>query len=207
MICPYCNEEAVFMSTEEYYGRDYGTNIYVCRPCDATVGTHGNSRHALGTLANKELRELRKEVHALFDPLWRTKKMLRHNAYKLLQELMNLPKEKAHIGMFNKEQCLEAIEKLKDYEPPATLELRFNNRGHFCNYCRKILENKCSDYSHHTINPAIWYVWKNRKTPDLMSEFLEKLKATTFNNSVKEFNSQLRAIAGPFKNLPGYGTK
>ncbi|PTY92933.1 zinc-finger-containing protein [Heyndrickxia sporothermodurans] len=207
MICPYCNNEAEFMTTEQYYGRDYGTNIYVCRPCDATVGTHGRTKNPKGSLANKKLRELRIEVHSHFDKLWKERGMKRTAAYQYLQEIMEIPKEEAHIGMFDEERCLLALDRLSKNNPQSPMKVGFKNRGHFCNYCRKILENKCGAYSHHTINPAIWYVWKNRKTPGLMNEFLENLKATKFNDSVKEFNSQLRRIAGPFKNQPGYGTK
>lgn len=204
MICPYCNEKAVFMTTEEYYGKDYGTNMYVCRPCDATVGTHGRTKNPKGTLANKELRQLRMEVHAIFDPLWKSGKMMRHNAYAVLQKLMNLPKEKAHIGMFNKEQCLEALEKLKAYNPPNGTDLKFKNRGHFCNYCRKVLLSKCPSYSSAVINHSIWYVWKN---PELMEEFLKKIKSCKPTESAKQFHQQLREISRPYRGKPGYGTK
>lgn len=117
MICGYCNNEAEFMSSKEFYGQDYGVNMYVCRPCDAYVGTHGKGKTPLGTLANKRLRSMRKTAHSIFDPLWKGKyrKMGRGNAYQVMQELMNLPPEKAHIGMFNEEQCQELIQKLKEY--------------------------------------------------------------------------------------------
>lgn len=117
MICSYCGKKAEFMSSEEFYGRDYGVNMYVCRPCDAYVGTHGKGKMALGTLANKRLRSLRKTAHSIFDPLWkgRNRKMNRNKAYQVMQKLMNLPPEKAHIGMMNENQCLELIQKLKEY--------------------------------------------------------------------------------------------
>lgn len=115
MHCPYCNEVAEFLTSKEFYGRDYGTNIYVCKPCDAYVGTNGNTKKALGTLAKRELRELRKRAHFLFDPLWRQKKMTRNEAYKWLQKNMDLSPDKAHIGMFNEEQCKELIQKIKTY--------------------------------------------------------------------------------------------
>lgn len=115
--CPYCGAEADFVSSREFYGRDYKTNIYVCYPCDAYVGTHGKGGTPLGTLANKQLRLLRMTAHSIFDPLWKGKyrKMGRNGAYRLMQRLMDLPPEKAHIGMMNEEQCQELILKLKDY--------------------------------------------------------------------------------------------
>lgn len=113
MFCPYCGREPVFLSSKEFYGRDYGTNVYLCRPCNAYVGTHGKGKTPLGTLANKSLREMRKRAHAAFDPLWKSKKMSRSKAYKWMAEIMNLPAEKAHIGMFDEVQCLELLSHLK----------------------------------------------------------------------------------------------
>src|SRR3990172_3378996 len=89
MICPYCNEEALLIDSKDYYsnGVSYGM-MYFCRPCNAYVGCHKNSKEhkPLGILANRELRELRKEAHKLFDPLWQSKKMARKKAYKILYE-------------------------------------------------------------------------------------------------------------------------
>lgn len=120
LICPYCNTEMQFMTSKEFYGTDYGTNIYVCRPCDARVGTHGKSKTSLGTPANAQLRNLRKTAHYYFDRLWRTsvngrERMNRGKAYVKLQQLMNMTPKEAHIGNFNEEQCRECIEKLKDF--------------------------------------------------------------------------------------------
>lgn len=211
MICPYCNKEADFMTTEEYYGVDYGTNIYVCRPCDATVGTHKRSKEPKGTLANKELRELRMEVHYLLDPLWKSGKMMRHNAYEVLQEIMGMNEDEAHIGKFNEEQCLKAIEGLKRYKAPVSRVIdhaSFNSRGHFCNYVRKILTNKSVEYHRDTINPAIWFVWNNSK---YMDDFLRKIKALEFDPNVEKpirnFNRKLKAISSQYKDMPGYGKK
>lgn len=114
VTCPYCEKEAVFTTSEEFYGRDYGTNLYVCRPCDARIGTHGRSDKPLGTLATLELRELRKQAHAVFDPLWKKNGkeklgMRRTEAYQWLQQVMNLSKKEAHIGKFNEAQCRKLI--------------------------------------------------------------------------------------------------
>lgn len=115
--CPYCHAEADFVSSRDFYAKDYGTNIYVCYPCDAYVGTHGKGGTPLGTLANKELRLLRMTAHSIFDPLWRGKyrKMGRSGAYRLMQRLMNLSPERAHIAMFDEQQCQLFISKIKEY--------------------------------------------------------------------------------------------
>lgn len=112
MICPYCGREAEYLSSKEFYGRSYGTYLYVCRPCDARVGTHKNSDRPLGTLADRELRSLRRLCHAHFDVLWKSRQMTRSQAYKWLQRVMSLPRDKAHIGMFDKEQCRELLDYL-----------------------------------------------------------------------------------------------
>lgn len=109
MICPYCHEPAEFISSAEFYGRDYGSNLYICRPCGARVGTHKNSKRPLGTMANVKLRALRKICHRQFDPKWKSKQMSRSAAYRWLAEKMEVPQEKAHIGMFNEEQCYKLI--------------------------------------------------------------------------------------------------
>ncbi|MFJ7407143.1 MULTISPECIES: zinc-finger-containing protein [unclassified Lysinibacillus] len=109
MICPYCQEQAEFISSKDFYGTDYRTNLYVCRPCDARVGTHGRGKTPLGTMANAELRELRKLCHARFDVRWKYGKVSRSKAYQQLADMMGLTRELAHIGMFDKEQCKKLL--------------------------------------------------------------------------------------------------
>lgn len=109
VICNYCGNEAKLVSSKSFYGRSYGTHLYVCWECDARVGTHRNSLVPLGTLANRELRQLRKECHQHFDVLWKSRKMSRSQAYHWLRKKMNLSREEAHIGMFNKSQCKELL--------------------------------------------------------------------------------------------------
>lgn len=117
MNCNYCGKEAEFMSSKEFYGRDYGVNMYVCRPCDAYTSTHGKGKTPKGTLATARLRQLRMTAHSLFDPLWcgRKRQMSRAASYRFLQKLMNMTSEQAHIGMMNEDQCQELILKLKEY--------------------------------------------------------------------------------------------
>jgi hypothetical protein len=112
MKCPYCQGEVMFLTSKQFYGVDYGTNVYSCKPCDAYVGTHGNTKQPLGTLANKELRKYRSLAHKAFDPLWKTKGMTRTAAYRWMSEQMSIPPQEAHIGMFNINQCKQIIELL-----------------------------------------------------------------------------------------------
>jgi hypothetical protein len=121
MICQYCNKEAKFVDSKAIYRKSYGM-IYLCKPCDAYVGAHEKSGEPLGTLANKELRTLRKIAHSAFDPLWKrkmakgTSKFKARNAgYAWLAEKMGIPLEDCHIAMLNEEQCCGLIELCEPY--------------------------------------------------------------------------------------------
>ena len=80
--------------------------------------------YPLGSLANEALRTLRPRTHGVFDPLWKDVKIentsraarakVRTKAYSWLAALMNLPVSNCHIGMFDEEQCLRAIEFCKN---------------------------------------------------------------------------------------------
>lgn len=113
-VCRYCGFTVVFTDNSEIYGKCYGGGkVYLCRNCGAYVGTHKGGKIPLGTLADEELRKMRKEAHDAFDVLWKQKKMSRAKAYKWLAEKMELPSEKTHIAMFEIEQCKKVIELLK----------------------------------------------------------------------------------------------
>lgn len=60
-------------------------------------------------MANKEIRELRKKAHELFDPLWQTGLMKRKEAYKKLAKFLDL--KEAHISWLTKEQLMLVIAK------------------------------------------------------------------------------------------------
>lgn len=115
MNCPYCNKKAVVKdSSVIYYGRSFGL-VWICPDypkCDSYVGIHKNSKRMmpLGRMANRELRELKKEVHAVFDTLWKTKQMSRNLAYTKLREGMKMDKGECHIGKFDNVTCRRAIE-------------------------------------------------------------------------------------------------
>lgn len=115
VICPYCSQPAKWVDNAEIYGRRYGTSymMYYCKPCDAYVGCHQNTRQPLGVLANKELREWRKKAHAVFDPLWKTKKMNRQDAYHLLYEKTG---KWIHMGESDIETCKLVIETVNNLD-------------------------------------------------------------------------------------------
>lgn len=122
-ICQYCGKETRF---------DIIHREYHCDPCGAKIGCHIESAYkSLGSVGNYELRELRSTLHYYFDKLWkysfergiikrperglddeharswRTK--CRMTAYKWLALKLNIEEKYCHIGMFNDEQCEEAL--------------------------------------------------------------------------------------------------
>ena len=120
--CPYCGKKPDYVDSAVIYGKSYGM-VYCCKDCDAYVGVHhGTSKRALGRLANKELREAKKEAHFYFDQLWRKgmkqgrrKHEVRNAAYDWLSEQIGTPKEFTHIGMFDVELCNEVVRVCKPY--------------------------------------------------------------------------------------------
>lgn len=118
IICPYCVSKAKLVTGLEVYPRIRSSHskwYYKCPNCDAYVGCHPKTQMPLGTLADAELRTLRSKVHKKFDPIWKAKKVSRRQAYQKLARALNLDLNKCHIGMFNIEQCNEALEFLKTF--------------------------------------------------------------------------------------------
>lgn len=125
MKCPYCGGKADFVTSKEFYGQCYGTSLYICHPCDARVGTHSVTKKALGTLANEELRGLRKKCHGLVDPYWKSGKYTRTEVYERMAIAMGLSKAETHIGMFDEGKCLQLINffvKQKESKEEESLE-------------------------------------------------------------------------------------
>lgn len=114
--CPYCHAPAVLVTGDVIYADFVSAEVahalfWQCAPCDAYVGTHRNSKRAapFGTLANKELRTMRRRVHSLLDPLWRSGEMARPEAYAWLATRLGLDVKRTHVGMFREPECMAAI--------------------------------------------------------------------------------------------------
>ena len=117
VLCDYCGGPTLFVSDAAVYSRSYGSMIYLCKPCDAWVGVHKDTKIPKGRLAKAELRKLKIEAHHEFDPLWRaamrlrgwTQKEARKRAYQWLATILGIEFNKCHIGMFDEEQCRRTI--------------------------------------------------------------------------------------------------
>lgn len=109
LICPYCSRNTDLIDSKYIYGRSYGM-IYICKPCNAFVNINSRTGRALGRIANKKLRELRKLAHIYFDRIYPTKKIKnRKSAYFFLSDKMGIDIKYCHIGMFNEKQCKQVI--------------------------------------------------------------------------------------------------
>jgi hypothetical protein len=107
--CPGCNcKTELIDSIVIYKVRSYGM-VYRCPKCFAYVGCHKGTTVALGRVANKELREAKKEAHKYFDMIWQNGNLSRGESYKWLSDHLDIPIEKTHIGMFDIKQCKDAI--------------------------------------------------------------------------------------------------
>lgn len=73
--------------------------------CSCSHGAHADGT-PLGFPADKETRTLRRQCHAVLDPLWKNGECTRAEAYIILQKILRLPEKDAHIGKLNKQQCL-----------------------------------------------------------------------------------------------------
>jgi hypothetical protein len=114
MKCPYCNKKAEWVENKEVYGRNIGKSymIYLCRDCGAYVGCHKNTRNALGSMANKELRDLRSRVHDMIDSYWVGRRGKREWRTKVYNGLSKWWGSEFHVGWLREEDCKYVIENL-----------------------------------------------------------------------------------------------
>lgn len=109
VICPNCNKPAPWVENKEMYGRNYGKSYmcYYCKPCDTYVGCHNNTRQPLGTMAGKDLRDMRRKVHAKIDPLWRSGEHSRGHVYSAISKSLGYT---YHTGESNMDTCKRILE-------------------------------------------------------------------------------------------------
>lgn len=103
------------VGNDEIYGIPYGDWPYanVCSDrdgCDSYVGLHPYTTIPLGTLANATIREARKKVKAVFNPVWQSGRMSRGEAYAQLPKLMGIEQHECHFGWFTVERCSHALQ-------------------------------------------------------------------------------------------------
>ena len=110
MNCPYCGSPAIYRPAAMVHGnntRHKDTHLYVCSrwpDCDSYVSAHKNMQ-PMGSLANKKLRHKRILAHQALEELRLNRHMETWAVYIWLQVKLELPPDKAHIGMFSEEMC------------------------------------------------------------------------------------------------------
>lgn len=106
-VCPYCDRASVLVGGNAIYPHRpdlIAKKFYLCKPCDAYVGCHPDTVNPLGRLANADLRKAKQQAHAVFDPIWKSRKKRRTDAYKWLADSMGIAPQNCHIGMFDVDQ-------------------------------------------------------------------------------------------------------
>ncbi len=63
----------------------------------------------MGTLADRPLRQKRRQAHIALSQLWERGLMTRKEAYRWLQVQLSLPESEAHIGHFSAYRCDQVI--------------------------------------------------------------------------------------------------
>ena len=135
--CPYCKGPVSFRSADGIY-RDNRNKVmlYVCNrypKCDAYVRTHAGTNIPVGTLANHELRTLRREAHFYFDQLHQTGLMSKQDSYQWLADLICVPLSEAHIGLLGEYYCKQVIEEsrrlLDRYKVQNNKRVRMGREG------------------------------------------------------------------------------
>lgn len=93
--------------------------------CDAYVRVHAGTNIPVGSLANHELRTLRRTAHHYFDQLHQSGYMSKQDAYQWLADLIAAPLSEAHIGHLGEYYCKRVIEESRKILDRA----RKNQRG------------------------------------------------------------------------------
>ena len=113
--CPYCGAPVVYRSADGIYKENSNrVMLYVCSnypKCDAYVRVHAGTRIPVGTLANQELRALRRTAHKHFGRLYQCGIMSKEDAYRWLADLVCAPLSEAHIGYLGEYYCSLVIER------------------------------------------------------------------------------------------------
>ena len=111
--CPYCRKSIILRSADGIYKENsQNTMLYVCSgypSCDAYVRVVPGTKTPVGSMANENLRALRKEAHNHFDRLHLTGLMTRNQAYEWLAGILQAPLSKAHIGHLGEYYCRQVI--------------------------------------------------------------------------------------------------
>lgn len=123
MRCRYCGGPLGWVTGKTVYPHRpdlHGRTFVMCEPCWAYVGCHPGTDRPLGSVADAELRRWRMRAHAAFDWTWRSGRMRRGEAYGWLAQELGLPRERCHIGGFEREECQAVVAAVRRYRATFT---------------------------------------------------------------------------------------
>lgn len=94
IYCCQCAEKvnARLTNGEEIYSHRpdlYNLPFWKCDICKNFVGCHHKTKNPtapLGCIPNKEIKEARKHIHSILDPLWKSGKISRKQLYSIMSE-------------------------------------------------------------------------------------------------------------------------
>lgn len=92
-------------------------NFYICDKCKNFVGVHKGTNIPLGTIPTKEIKEYRKKIHSIIDPIFlksKNKHFTRKNIYKFLSEKLNKQYHTAELSSI--EDCKRVLSLLRSSE-------------------------------------------------------------------------------------------
>lgn len=87
----------------------YSLPFWKCDECGNFVGCHHKTKNRtqpLGSIPNHAIRQLRKQIHAKLDPLWKTKKIPRGKIYAHLSDVIG---REYHTANINSEDEAKAV--------------------------------------------------------------------------------------------------
>ncbi|HEY1956752.1 MAG TPA: zinc-finger-containing protein [Polyangiaceae bacterium] len=85
----------------------YSKHFWRCARCTAVTGCHPGTTRPLGVPALPQTRTARGRAHAAFDPLWKSGRMTRGEAYAWISKEMGI--DPLHIGELSERQCEDLI--------------------------------------------------------------------------------------------------
>ena len=111
MVCTQCGSENVILKKDYKSGKFY----YKCNSCESTIGCWPGTKKPYGVFANKNMRQLRRDCHALMDyfddekdrPRWKTSRH-RRSLYRRLANAMQMDEHDCHFAMMNEIQLEQA---------------------------------------------------------------------------------------------------
>lgn len=114
-VCMKCGETASLVSGRLVYPHRpdlFTKQFYLCH-CGAYVGCHPNTTKPLGCPAGPATRAARSAAHAAFDPLWKSHRTTRSEAYKWLASQFTLRPSETHISWMDAPTAKRVVELCK----------------------------------------------------------------------------------------------